>query len=154
MNQPEEKRKYQRYDTEVKLYFHLLPYDIQTKIEYQLLDKNNKKISPKHAAVSKNVSVEGLSFISGQELKLGDYLDIEIFLPDAPDPVRMEGEVRWSRSLGEGKGFQTGVLLKKVNKKPIPETIYFDPEYKVNWSIVLESVLGKFKDIAKDWKKQ
>ena len=63
MNQPPEKRKYERYDTELKLYFDR-GFVVETKVKYQLLDKqNDKPISRKYAALSKNVSAEGLSFL-------------------------------------------------------------------------------------------
>ena len=154
MNHPPEKRKYERYDTEIKLYFDLA-FDVETKVKYQLLDKDHKKVlSRKYPALSKNVSAEGLSFVAAQPLKKGDYLNLEVYLPKATQPVRMEGEVCWSRNFAHGKqggdAFQTGVLLKKVNGQPVQGTIYFDKEYNVNWSIALESVLGKFKDIAKE----
>lgn len=154
MKGPKEKRKSNRYDTELKLYFSFA-YDVRTKVEYQLLDKKNKKIlSPKYPALSQNVSAEGLSFIAGRQLKEDDYLDLEVYLPAAAQPVRMEGEVRWSKIIARGKrdeeSFQTGVVLKKVNGQSVQETIHFDKEYNVNWSIVLESILGKFKDIAKE----
>ena len=154
MNHPPEKRRYERYDTEIKLYFDLA-FDVETKVRYQLLDKDHKKtLSKKYPALSKNISAEGLSFIAAQPLKKGDYLNLEIYLPKATRPVRMEGEVRWSKNAARGKqtagAFQTGVLLKKVNGQPVHGTIHFDKEYNVNWSIALESVLGRFKDLAKE----
>lgn len=153
MDQSPEKRKYERYDTELKLYFDRA-FEVETKVKYQLLDKqNDKPLSRKYAALSKNVSAEGLSFLASQQLKHGDYLHLEVYLPTATKPVHMEGEVRWSNPMAadkrEGPMFQTGVLLKKVNGKMVDKTIHFDKEYCVNWSNVLESVLGNFKDLAK-----
>ncbi|MBI5150781.1 MAG: PilZ domain-containing protein [Candidatus Omnitrophica bacterium] len=148
-----EKRQYERYDTELKVYFHHT-YDIRTKVRFQLFDRLKKKaISQKYSALSKNVSAEGISFVSSHPPKKGDYLNLEVYLPTATQPVVMEGEVRWSRLIArdkEGKVFQTGVLLKKVNNNPIHDTIYFDEEYHIHWSNVLESVLGKYKSLAKN----
>ncbi len=153
MNQPPEKRKYERYDAQVRLYFDL-PFDVETKVKYQLLDKDHKKtISRKYAALSKNVSAEGVSFVSARPLKKGDYLNLEIYLPNTSEPVRMEGEVCWSKDVHGDKNFQTGILLKTVNGKPVQETIHFDQEYKVNWSIVLDSILTKYKNIVKERQK-
>lgn len=153
MNQPPEKRKYERYDTELKLYFEQ-SFAVETKVKYQLLDKkNDKPISRKYAALSKNVSAEGLSFLAAQQLKPGDYLNLEVYLPTATQPVRMEGEVRWSNPVAadkrEGPMFQTGVLLQKANGEMVGKTVHFDKEYRLNWSNVLESILGNFKDLAK-----
>lgn len=155
MNPPEEKRRYERYDTEVKLYFDLA-FDVETKVKYQLLDKeHNKTLSKKYPALSKNVSAEGLSFISSHALQKGDYLNLEVYLPNARQPVRMQGEVRWCHRMEQagGESFQTGVLLKEVNKQPVQETIHFDKEYKVNWSIVLDAILTKYKNIVKERQK-
>ena len=134
MNQPPEKRKYERYDTALKLYFRPGDFVVETKVKYQLLDKqNDKPISRKYAALSKNVSAEGLSFLAAQQLKPGDYLNLEIYLPTATQPVRMEGEVRWSNPVAadkrEGPMFQTGVFLKKVNGETVDKTVHFDNEY-------------------------
>ena len=153
MDQPPEKRKYERYDTALKLYFDR-GFEVETKVKYQLLDKqNDKPISRKYAALSKNVSAEGLSFLASQQLNPGDYLHLEVYLPTATKPVRMEGEVRWSNPMAadkrEGPMFQTGVLLTKVNGEAVDPTIHFDKQYQVSWSNVLESVLGHFKDLAK-----
>ena len=153
MNQPPEKRKYERYDTALKLYFDR-GFEVETKVKYQLLDKqNDKPISRKYAALSKNVSAEGLSFLASQQLTAGDYLHLEVYLPTATKPVHMEWEVRWSNPVAadkrEGPMFQTGVLLTKVNGEAVDPTIHFDKQYQVSWSNVLESVLGHFKDLAK-----
>ena len=153
MNQPPEKRKYERYDTALKLYFDR-SFEVETKVKYQLLDKqNDKPLSRKYAALSKNVSAEGLSFLASQQLTAGDYLHLEVYLPTATKPVHMEGEVRWSNPAAadkrEGPMFQTGVLLTKVNGEAVDPTIHFDKQYQVSWSNVLESVLGNFKNLAK-----
>lgn len=149
-----ERRKYERYDTELKVYFDFA-YDLETKVKFQLLDKKKEKtLSKKYSALSRNVSAEGLCFIARRKLKKGDYLNLEIYLPSATEPVRMTGEVRWSRTAEDGgkekDAYQTGVLLKTVEDKPIAQTIRYDQEYHVNWSIVLESVLGSFKDLIRE----
>ncbi len=152
-----ERRKYERYETDLKLYFsHILAGG--TKVEYQLLDKAGERpISDKYPGLSKNVSAEGLSFVANQQLKKGDYLNLEIYLPTATEPVIMEGEVRWSQAIPQDKEakpmFQTGVLLKKVNGEAVDKSIYFYHEYRLHWSNVLESLLDKFKNIAKKNKK-
>lgn len=153
MNHLPEKRKYERYDTELKLYFDR-GFEVETRVEYQLRDKkNDKPLSRKYPALSKNVSAEGLSFLASQQLKQGDYLHLEVYLPTATKSVRMEGEVRWSNPVAadkrEGPMFQTGVLLTKVNGEAVDQTIHFDKKYQISWSNVLESVLGNFKDLAK-----
>ena len=151
-----ERRKYERYDTEIKIYFDFA-YELKTKVKYQLVDKNRRKILPKkYLAYSKNVSAEGLSFTSSRALKNGDRLNLEIYLPSAKDPIYMEGQVRWSQKFfpkppkrGNGNIYHTGVRLTTVNGESVAESIYFDKTYQVIWSIVLNSVLENFKALTK-----
>lgn len=149
----EEKRRYERYNTELKVYFDFA-YDIKTKVKFKILDKKKEMISSrKYSGLSRNVSAEGLCFACRRKLRKGDFLDLEVYLPGAAAPVRMRGEVRWSQCISDEatreKVYQTGVLLKTVEDKPVEGTIHYDKEYRVHWSIVLESVLGSFKDLAR-----
>ena len=65
----------------------------------------------------------------------------------------MEGKVRWSKEIlpepAERYKFDRGVKLIVVEDKPVAKTIHYDKEYRVPWSIVLESVFGGFKKIAR-----
>jgi len=149
--QSDERRKFERYDTEVKIYFDV-KYDLKTKVKFQFIDKIKHKImSRKYSALSKNVSAEGLCFISGQQLKKDDTLHIEVYLPGQRDPIHMEGTVEWSKSASYLKvkdRFETGVRLKKVNGKDVTSSVYRDEEHHLVWSVVLESILGSFKIFA------
>jgi hypothetical protein len=143
-----ERREYPRYDTEVKIYFHL-KYDIQTRVKFKVLVSNHKASdSHKYSGLSKNVSAEGLCFISKKKLEKGDLLFIEVYEPKVKGPVKMEGQVRWSRKL-PGKtrakdAYFTGVRIILVDNKLVSDTIYFDKKYKVMWSTILESLFGNF----------
>ena len=152
MNHPPEKRKYERYDTEIKLYFDLA-FDVETKVKYQLLDKDHKKVlSRKYPALSKNVSAEGICFYSQHKLNKNDQLFLEVYIPKKEKPIPMIGEVRWSQPFSkedkEEHRFYTGIKLLKVYDKIVAPTIYFDQTYQVIWSVVLESIFGTFRQIA------
>ena len=153
MNNPKEnKRKYERFDTEVKIFFQV-NYDIKTIIKFQVIEEfHGKARAEKYSALSKNISAEGVCFVSQEELREGTMLDLEIYLPKASVPVLMVGQVRWSRKfLSEGKVvgcFETGVKVLTVNEKSIGSSIYYDDKNKVVWSAVLESVLGNFRVFA------
>jgi len=153
MNDPKnEKRKYERFDTEVKIYFKVA-YDLKTRVEYQILDEDKKEVSPaKYEAVSKNVSAEGLCFVSNQKLEKGDCLLLEVFLPKQKEPIPMKGEVAWcwssAISTSSENKFDTGVKLLKVDGKSVAESVYRDQEYGVVWSAVLEAVFGNFRIFA------
>src|SRR3989338_6544012 len=100
MKKRNEQRKYERYDTEVKVYY-FVTYDVKTRVRFQILDKAHRKNSPQYSAVSKNVSVEGICFLSGKELHKGDCLFLEVLLPGSKAFIPMEGEVRWCRKRSE-----------------------------------------------------
>lgn len=159
-----ERRKHARYDTEVKIYFQVT-YDLKTKVKFQVFDKkNNKILSKKYSAFSKNVSAEGLCFISEKKLKKGDWLLLELYVPSTSEPIFMEGEVVWSHkvslnktlkmtnALAKGKQvaiYESGVKLFSVNNQDVQGSLYFDHNFQVEWSAVLESILGKYSDAVK-----
>lgn len=143
-----ERRLYQRYDTEVKLHFHV-KYDMETKVKFKILVSNHRgETTHIYSGISKNASVEGLCFVSRKKLRKGDLLFMEVFEPKVKGPVRMEGQVRWSCKLtgkaGEEGEYFTGVRIILVNNELVTDTIYFDKKYKIVWSAVLDSLFGKF----------
>lgn len=140
-----ERRKYVRFDTEVKINFHV-SYLLKTKVRFQL-ENGGKILPPKYPALSRNISVEGLGFSSDKKLKDGDCLYMEVYLPGQAKPVYMEGKVCWSRrTLGKERyKYNTGIKLITVSGKPVRASIYYDKKYKVIWSAVLDSVFGSFR---------
>jgi len=150
----EERRKYKRYNTEVKVYFDF-SFDLQTKVDYKIIDQKTKKaVTDKYSAVSRNISVEGLCIVSEKELSKWDQLFMELYLPGSSIPVPMEGFVRWCspnkpadeiKQNDEKANYLVGVQLSKVKGEPVQESIHYDEEYKVDWSNVLESVFGSYK---------
>ncbi len=148
-----ERRKYERYDTEAKIYFHV-NYDIKTKVKFQVLDKEiEKALSKKYSALSKNISAEGLRFSSDKKVKNGDSLYLELYLPKQKKPVCMTGEVRWSKAIpgetGKGHRFDTGVKLITISGEPVSSSIYYDKEHGVIWSAVLDSIFGSFRRLMR-----
>ena len=105
-----ENRKYSRYDTEVKIYFHVA-YDIKTKVRFRLIDKAHHPASPQYAAISKNVSAEGICFTSQKKLQKGDLLFLEVFIPDGRDAIPMHGEVRWCEPGRQRQKGENGLIL-------------------------------------------
>ena len=153
----EESRKHGRFDTKVDLYFSFA-YDFYTRVKYQLVDLyKNKVLSEKYQGVSKNVSCGGLGFYTNRKLTIGDVLKLEVYLPGLSVPIPMEGEVRWCKSnsnylelirkLGVGR-YETGVRVISVDGTFVDQSIYYDKTYQVQWSVVLESVLGSYRKYA------
>ncbi len=146
--QSSERRKHERYDTQVKISFHV-NYDVKTRVRFQLLDKEkHTPASSKYPAVSKNVSVDGLAFTSEKELTKGDFLSIEVYLPAEKEPLHLEGEVVWSQPTHEHNKFDSAVKLVNMNGTPVSESVYWDEGYKLYWSGVLETILGNFRIFA------
>ena len=147
-----EKRKYDRYETDVKIDFYV-SFDVRTKIDFRVKDPQQGIPSPqKYSAISKNVSVEGLSFTSSKKLDKDDILWLDVFIPTDRQPIRMEGMVRWCQEIptkkGQDKTFESGVKLITVDGNSVEKSIVADPVNHIVWSIVLESVFGKFKHLV------
>jgi len=146
---PNERRKYSRYETEVKVYFRV-KYNIKTLVKFRILNRKDPA-AEKCSALSHNVSAEGISFSSERQLKTSDRLLLEVYLPDSKNPILMEGEVVWSLCL-ENKSrpneFFTGVKLLKVSGQSVADSIHYDEQNKILWSIVLESIFGSFRTLA------
>ncbi|UCC95216.1 MAG: PilZ domain-containing protein [Candidatus Omnitrophota bacterium] len=152
-----ERRRYSRYDTEMKIYFHV-SYDIKTKIRYRILaSKKQKYSSKKYPGISRNISVEGLCFVSKKKLEKEDMLLLEVYAPNVKAPIQMQGQVRWSCKLPQKpkykKMFYTGVKLIAVNDEVVADSVHYDAEYKIVWSKVLEAVFGDFKAMVKRLKR-
>ncbi|MCM8791249.1 MAG: PilZ domain-containing protein [Candidatus Omnitrophica bacterium] len=153
-----ERRKYLRYDTDMKVYFQV-KYDIKTRVEFIVLEEEWKSGTVhKYSGLCKNVNVEGMCFVSRKKLNKGDILLLDVYEPIVKGPVRMEGEVRWSKKISGKEGdrglFRTGVRLISVNGKSVADSIYFDKKYKIVWSAVLESLFGNFAAMLKKLKKR
>jgi len=151
MDKNKERRESQRYNTEVKIYFEFA-YDLETKVKFEFIDEEKKKrISKKYSAVSQNISVEGLCFITRKEVQSNDLLHCEVYLPSTQTPIHMTGYVKWCKPIeptldDKSKGkFHVGLRLLTVDEKSVSETVHFDKEYDVKWSVVLESVFENYK---------
>ena len=153
INPNDERRRHDRFSTDVKIQFYV-PYDLNTKVKFKVADqKNMKQELPQHTGYTKNISAGGICFTSEWELGKGDYLLLDVFVPQVADPVVMEGVVCWSRVSQSpqlpGLQYDTGVQILKVRDKSVEGSIYFDQAHQVIWSEVLESVLGSFSKLFK-----
>ncbi len=155
-----ERRRFVRYDTEMKICFRS-HYDIETRVKFKVMASSEKGVvGHKYSGLSRNVSVEGMCFVSNKELKEKDLLLLDVYAPITREPVKMEGQVCWCRKnagvagvAGAPDTFQTGVRLISVKGKPVDGSIYFDKTYNVTWSMVLDSLFGSFAALVKEIKK-
>jgi hypothetical protein len=145
MPQNSEQRQAERYDKslDVTIDFH---YRATTEMQYQIRDEDPH--SAKYPAVSKNICATGLCLTSHQQLKKGQHLHLEVFLPSGRAPIHMDGEVCWC-SLSSSKGaknlFDAGVRVEKVEGQSVEPTVHLDAEHQILWSNVLESIFGTFR---------
>ena len=71
-----EKRRFRRYNTEVKIYFDFA-YDLETKVKFELIDEKERVMKNKYSAVSQNISAEGICFVSHKNVRKDDQLFLE-----------------------------------------------------------------------------
>jgi hypothetical protein len=153
----QERRRHERYETDLDIQFSVT-FDVKTKIDFRVKKKKaSPSFSEKYSAVSRNVSVEGLSFTSEKELQSGDMLSLDVYVPSASRPIKMEGQVRWCQVSEEEwqrkKLYDTGVRILAVEGETVEKTIFTDSIHSIVWSIVLESVFGTFKHLILERKK-
>ena len=90
----DEKRKTARYDTQIKIYFDI-EYDVDTKVNFELTD-DEKETHQRYSGRGRNVSTEGIGFVSDVHLAKNQKLDLEVIVPSSQEPIKMTGVVRWS----------------------------------------------------------
>jgi len=155
VNQPKvERRKHQRYETDLKIDFSV-SFELETKIRFQVKDESKRVAVPKvYNALGHNINAEGLGFTTGIKLEKGEHLMIDLYLPSVKEPIPMEGRVRWCSPI-EGKtgDYRIGVRLIQVRGEDVEKSIFYDQTNKIQWSIVLESVFGGFKESVLSKKK-
>lgn len=101
-----ERRRYVRFDATAKIMFHI--------------KGDSGGSSPTElSAITKNINVEGICFITEQEVKPGSIVAIEAFFPPYGAPLHIEGVVVWCRLRKHPSGrdmFEVGVKLSAIDK--------------------------------------
>jgi hypothetical protein len=148
-----ERRKYPRYDTGLNVSFYK-KYDVKIRVKFVIIASILRSIlAHRHFGLTKNVSAEGICFFSHNKLDEGDLLALNIYPPNIKNPVKMEGQVVWSREVPEeNRGkimYLTGIRVLTVDGQSVADSIHFDEEYKVIWSAVLDSLFHNFEGIEK-----
>lgn len=148
----DDKRGAARHDCREKIYFDFV-YDFQAKVDFKPVSSPASGSTRKYSGFTRNISTQGICFSSQVQLNEGVVVDMDVYIKDAPDPVHLQGKVRWNKltlidNMGT-KHFDTGIHLDSINGQPVKDSIHFDEAYKVYWSDVLESLLGQFRKEAK-----
>jgi hypothetical protein len=148
-NTAAERRRHGRYQSDLKLAFYV-SFDLEASINFRVKKQEGQKFSKaKYSGTTKNISAEGLCFISNVELCKRDHLSLDLYLPNKVEPVVMEARVRWSRikerkASGE-KSVETGIKIITVGKEDVEKSVVFDEIHKIYWSNILEIVFGDQK---------
>ncbi|MFC1704371.1 PilZ domain-containing protein [Candidatus Omnitrophota bacterium] len=95
-------------------------FNVQTGVTFQVQQKYQGQTPTENvSAITKNLSVEGVCFLTEKELKQGSMLRMEIAVPSYSEPLHLRGEVIWSIPLGAQGGkqvFETGVKLFTIKE--------------------------------------
>lgn len=95
----EEKRKYLRFDTSLK-------------ISYKIV----RTVIGEMGAVSSDISGGGIGVITNQHLQPGMFLDLKIFFTDVKEPVTALGEVVWVTTIETPRsGCKVGIKFVKID---------------------------------------
>jgi hypothetical protein len=122
-------------------------YDVRTRMTFRF-KKGSYDDANLYTGAIKNISAEGLCFVSNQPVNPGEKLEILVSLPGAERAIKMDAEARWtaiSKEENNNSRFDTGVRIVTVDGNPVAKSVYYDETYHVHWSIVLEAVLGRFR---------
>ena len=74
--------------------------------------------SVRKEVTTKDLSCEGLRFTNNEELKEGLLLELNMNIPNTPNPVHVNGKVVWAKSLSteDGSSFDVGVEFIKIEE--------------------------------------
>jgi len=112
----------EEYHVERRKYARL---SIMSKIIYSIIEDEGDSDAPKeqYIAYGKNIGVAGILFSADQELAVDTKIDMEIYLPDQSEPIRMKGEVRWCHPVKEDSTgrvhFDTGVKFLSFDRNHV-----------------------------------
>ena len=143
-------RTYRRHPLKDKALVNFI-YDFHANVDVRSAEASIKPAAIKCQGVCKNISAEGLCFVSRKKLKRGEKLDLKFYLSADNPPLHMQGNVRWSKKSPESRRtqsqFDTGLKLTMIEGRAVHDSIHFDEAYKLYWSDVLELISGKWKQV-------
>ena len=145
-------RTYRRHALKDKALVNFI-YDFHAKVDVRSAGVPVKPAGVTCQGVCKNISAEGLCFVSRKKLRRGEKLDLKFYISAHNPPLQMQGNVRWSKEVPGSRPmysqFDTGLKLITIEGKAVHKSIYFDEAYKLYWSDVLELISGKWKQVVK-----
>ncbi len=96
---PDEKRRYIRLEMPIKIIY------------------NAKNDNQMKESFSKDISAEGLRFIASSPINPGAEIELKISLPDATNPVHIQGKTVWCSKTNQGDEiYEVGVEFVKIEE--------------------------------------
>ena len=71
------------------------------------------------ATCTHNISAQGLSLVTIEELPVNTSLDLSLKIPDNGEDIPLEAEVVWTQQMN-GSGYRSGLKIRNTQIKPIP----------------------------------
>jgi len=78
-----------------------LRFDVDLKVDYMI--QREPKIE--RTGLTKDICAEGMQLLTEEKLQKGDKLEFKITLPEALNPVHLNGNVMWSKDLSPEQKF-------------------------------------------------
>lgn len=88
---------------------------LQVPVELKYITEGD---SIRKEVTTKDLSCEGLRFISKAEIKKGANLELNLDIPNANNPVHINGKVAWIKRLStvDGSPFEVGIEFVKIEE--------------------------------------
>ncbi|MFH1996742.1 MAG: PilZ domain-containing protein [Candidatus Omnitrophota bacterium] len=102
----------------------------EVKFELQHLAISKESIH-KTPAIAKNLSIEGVCFICERDIAKGTVISLNILLPLEDRPLRLDGQIAWSRPLELSSGRkmrEIGVKIFSLEKSDESRFVKFITE--------------------------
>jgi c-di-GMP-binding flagellar brake protein YcgR len=125
-----EKRQYERIDASVKVTYSLVPkaelgailaHSSYSESTVDRLPELSKKSAIIHA-VTRDISVGGMSLVGQEAFSADSALEIHLYLPSYPTPITLLAEVvRVQAEIGGSSGstYRAGIKILAINRKDV-----------------------------------
>lgn len=89
-------------------------FEISLKVNYTI----QKEPKIEKTGITKDVSAGGIQLLSEDKISVGNKLELKIFIPEALNPVHLNGIAVWSQeaNIERGRRFCAGIELGKIEE--------------------------------------
>lgn len=100
-------------------------------VEYcHVEDKHSKRVQ----AFTENISTSGICILINEDIKIGSFLFITIYLMDGNDAIETKGKVIWVRpstflNLKDSKHYDAGINFVEITKEGQDRLIHYSTRY-------------------------